>query len=295
MGGAIAGTFARNFMDIMVFDLDPERVRRAVALGARDAGDAKTLIGQCDPILVSLPKSDTFVSVAENTLLPLIKSGRTVIDLGTTIAEETRRLCARFAEKGAFLLDAPVSGGPIGSAQGNLFIFVGGDKDAAQKQWPLLGKIGKGRLTYCGPSGAGQVTKAVNQLAMGLVNAAYMESVAYGVASGVDPAILMNAVGGDSGFRQQFQQVAVRIAEGGGDGMDNKYAEFKYFLNEADHAGFPAPMLRSLYDWMHRFPETARDNMNRPFPPFWSSLFSSGAAAEKPGDKKSGGKKGGAR
>ena len=55
--------------------------------------------------------------------------------------------------------------------------------------------------------------------------------------------------------------------------MDNKYAEFKYFLNEADNAGIPAPMLRALSDWMHRFPENERDNMGRPYPGFWSSLM----------------------
>jgi 3-hydroxyisobutyrate dehydrogenase-like beta-hydroxyacid dehydrogenase len=281
MGGAIAGTLARNFMDVRVFDLDPERMRRAVALGATAAADAESLVRDCDPLFVSLPKSETFVSVAEKAILPVLRPGQTVIDLGTTVAEETRRLAARFAEKGAFLLDAPVSGGPIGSAQGNLFIFVGGDKEAALKQWPLLGKIGKGRLTYCGPSGAGQVTKAVNQLAMGLVNAAYMESIAFGVKSGVDPMVLMAAVGGDGGFRQQFQQIAARIIEGGGDGMDNKYAEFKYFLDEADRSEFAAPLLRALYDFMHRYPETARDNMGRPFPPFWTPLVAEGNGAKK--------------
>ncbi|MFA6506632.1 MAG: NAD(P)-dependent oxidoreductase [Treponemataceae bacterium] len=281
MGGAIAGTLARNFLDVCVFDLDAERVRRAVALGAVAVSDAETLVKTCDPVLVSLPKSETFVAVAQKTILPNARAGQTIIDLGTTIAEDARRLCARFAEKGAFLLDAPVSGGPIGSAQGNLFIFVGGDKDAAAAQWQLLGKIGKGRLTYCGPSGAGQVTKAVNQLAMGLVNAAYMESIAFGVKSGVDPMVLMAAVGGDGGFRQQFQQVVSRIVEGGGDGMDNKYAEFKYFLAEADRSGFPAPMMRSLYEYMHRFPETARDNMGRPYPPFWSPLIEGEGGAKK--------------
>lgn len=272
MGGAIAGTLARNFVDVRVFDLDPAKVARAVAVGATAAVDAESLVRDCDPVLVSLPTSDTFIAVAERSILPALRPGKTIIDLGTTIAEETRRLSALFAEKRAFLLDAPVSGGPIGSAQGNLFIFVGGDKDAAARQWPLLGKIGKGRLTYCGPSGAGQVTKAVNQLAMGLVNAAYMEAIGFGVKSGVDPTILMAAVGGDGGFRQQFQQIAARIVEGGGDGMDNKYAEFKYFLDEADRSNFSAPLLRALYDFMHRYPETARDNMGRPFPPFWTPL-----------------------
>jgi 3-hydroxyisobutyrate dehydrogenase-like beta-hydroxyacid dehydrogenase len=273
MGGAIANTLVRSFLDVQVFDIDPARVAEAVAGGAVAARDAASLIRACDPILVSLPKSEIFVEVAEKTLLPNAEAGKTVIDLGTTLVEETRRLHQKVAEVGVALLDAPVSGGRIGSAKGALFIFVGGDREAAAKQWPLLSKMGRARLTYCGPSGSGQITKAVNQLAMGLVNAAYIETIAYGVRAGVDPMVLLAAVGGDTGFRQQFSEVATRIVSGEGDAMDNKYAEFKYFLAEADNAGFPAPMLRALNSWMHRFPETGRDNMNRPFPPLWSSLM----------------------
>jgi 3-hydroxyisobutyrate dehydrogenase-like beta-hydroxyacid dehydrogenase len=274
MGGAIANTLVRAFLDVQVFDIDRGKVDAAVAGGASAAPDAAALVRACDPVLVSLPKSEIFVDVAEKSLVPAARSGQTIIDLGTTTVEETRRLHGIFKGKGVAFLDAPVSGGRIGSAQGALFVFVGGDRDAAAKQWPLLSKIGKARLTYCGPSGAGQVVKGVNQLAMGLVSAAYIESIAYGVRAGVDPMVLLAAVGDSSGFRQQFSQIASRIVSGEGDAMDNKYAEFKYFLAEADDVGFPAPMLRSLNEWMHRFAETGRDNMGRPFPPLWSSLMS---------------------
>jgi 3-hydroxyisobutyrate dehydrogenase-like beta-hydroxyacid dehydrogenase len=132
------------------------------------------------------------------------------------------------------------------------------------------------RLTYCGESGAGQVTKGVNQLAMGLVSAAYTEAVAYGVAAGVDADVLLRAVGGSGGFRGQFESIAGRIVGGDGDAMDHKHAEYDYFLNEADRRGFPAPILRGLARFLDSRPASRRDNVNRPYAPLWSALRDTG-------------------
>lgn len=272
MGYGVAGTFLREFRDVMVYDIDEARVASAEKMGATAAANPGELVGCCDPVFLSLPKSHILVDVIESGVLPAVTEEQTVIDLGTTVAEETRRLCAEFEKKGAWFIDAPVSGGPIGSSTGTLFIFVGGDREAAKRQWPLLKSLGKSRLTYCGPSGAGQITKAVNQLAMGLSQAAFIEAVAYGANAGVDPSVLVNAVGDKAGFRGQFSGVASRIVGGLGDQMDCKYAEFDYFLAESEHAGFPMPMLEALNSYMKKFPEDARDNMGRPFPPLWSAL-----------------------
>jgi 3-hydroxyisobutyrate dehydrogenase-like beta-hydroxyacid dehydrogenase len=273
MGGAIASTLARSFVDVQVYDTDQARIDTAVACGANAALNAAALVQACDPVMASLPSSEVLIEVAEEWIIPNARAGQTIIDLGTTVVEESRRICGLLKAKGAAYLDAPVSGGRIGSAQGALYVFVGGDRDAALKQWPLLSKLAKTRLTYCGPSGSGQIVKAVNQLAMGLVNAAYIECVAYGARAGVDPMVLMEAIGDKSGFRQQFAETAARVISGEGEALDTKYPEYKYFLKEADNVGFPAPLLRALSAWLHRFPETGRDNMGRPYPPYWSSLM----------------------
>ncbi len=274
MGGNMVATLLRTFSDVVVFDIDPERVERAVAAGAAAADDAASLVRSCPTVMLSLPASHVTVEVLEQQVLPAVSEGTTVIDLGTTLAEETRRLARLFTEKGADLVDAPVSGGPVGSATGALYVFAGGDREAVRRAWPVLSTLGSGgRVTWCGPSGAGQVTKGVNQLAMGLLSAACMEAVGYGVAGGVDPAVLLQAVGGSGGFRAQFEGVASRIVSGLGDTMDHKAAEFDYFLDEADRTGFAAPMLRGLADLVKDVPKSSRDNMNRPFSPFWSTMM----------------------
>lgn len=273
MGGNMVATLLRSFSDVMVFDIDPGRVERAVAGGAVAADDVASLAGSCAAVLLSLPASHVTVEVLEQQVLPAVTEGTTVVDLGTTVVAETERLAGLFRGKGADLVDAPVSGGPVGSAKGALYVFAGGDRETVRRAWPVLTTIGAGgRVTWCGPSGAGQVTKGVNQLAMGLVSAACMEAIGYGVAAGVDPAVLLQAVGGDGGFRAQYEGVASRIVSGLGDTMDHKAAEFDYFLHEADRKGIAAPMLRGLAGFLDDVPKSSRDNMNRPFAPMWSTM-----------------------
>ena len=272
MGSGIAATLLRGGYELTVFDLDAARVKMAVDAGAVAAPSAAELAANCDLVFTSLPSSRVTVDVIENHVAPSLNSGATVVDLGTTLLTETRRLHALITQRGADFLDAPVSGGEGGAASGTLFIFVGGDKAVADRAWTVLGVLGGSRLTYCGESGAGQITKAVNQLAMGLVDAAFIEAVAFGVAGGVDAKTLQQAVGGDGGFRKQFHDIAGRIADGNGDKMDVKYAEFAYFLADAKVTGFTSPILTNLYAFMKRYPDVGRDNMNRPYPPLWSAL-----------------------
>ena len=272
MGRGIVKTFLRESYRVTVYDIDQKRTKKAVRMGAHAAENITDLVDQCDPIFLSLPNSATLVKVVEESLLPKIKKEQTVIDLGTTISIETRRLHKAFAQKGAYFIDAPVSGGPRGSATGSLYIFVGGDPEPVKVQWPLLGLLGKTRLTYCGSSGKGQITKAVNQMAMGLTEAALIEAIAFGANAGVDPKILLNAIGDKSGFRQEFTNVASRIIAGQGSQMDCKYAELNYFLAESKEKNFPMPILEHLYSWLKKFPENSVDNMGRSFSSFWSSL-----------------------
>ncbi|TVQ23012.1 MAG: NAD(P)-dependent oxidoreductase [Spirochaetaceae bacterium] len=274
MGSGIASTLARGGYDLVVYDIDPARAAPLVATGGAvaAAADIADLCSRADSVILSLPSSRVTVDVIEHQIAPASRSGTTVIDMGTTTVRETRRLHALLAARGVALVDAPVSGGTAGAAKGELFVFVGGDKPAVDASWPTLQALGGGRLTHCGPSGAGQVTKAVNQLAMGLVDAAFIEAVAFGVNGGVDAATLKEAVGGESGWRAHLAQIAGRVADGDGDANDVKYAEFAYFLDFAHSQDFPAPMLDALHAYMSQFPETARDNMNRPYPPLWSAL-----------------------
>ncbi|TFH05873.1 MAG: NAD(P)-dependent oxidoreductase [Spirochaetales bacterium] len=270
MGHGIAGTLVRGFKNVLVYDIDPAKMQTLV--GAVSAESCKEVARKCETIILSLPTSGVTVRVIEEELLPEVQPETVIVDTGTTVVRETQRLCDGLKERGAHLLDAPVSGGPIGAARGSLLCFVGGDRDVAMSRWPLLKLLAGSRLTHCGPSGYGQIVKGVNQLAMGLVEASYTEAMAYGVASGVDPATILEAVSGGQGWRADFGRVGSAIVGGTGEQLNCKYSEYDYFLDEADRVGFDAPILRAVKSYLSRYPETHIDNINRPYPPIWSAL-----------------------
>jgi 3-hydroxyisobutyrate dehydrogenase-like beta-hydroxyacid dehydrogenase len=223
----------------------------------------------CEVALLSLRSSDVAVEVIEQQIAPVAREGQVYIDLGTTRVTETRRLSAVLADRGAALLDAPVSGDP----RNPVHIFVGGDPLAFDRAKPVLSALAHpDHLTYGGPSGAGQTLKAVNQLCMGLVPAAYMEAISFATRQGIDAQTVERAVGGDSGWRREMAGVCQRIARGTIQADDIKFAEFPYFLDAARSAGIDMPILEALFSFLDPGPRDWRDNMNRPYVSLWHML-----------------------
>ncbi len=126
------------------------------------------------------------------------RAGMVVVDHSTISPEATRGFAAELAEAGATLLDAPVSGGDVGARAGTLSIMVGGPAEAFGRVRPLLGLMGK-TVTHCGPVGAGQLTKLVNQVLVSVTNLAVCEAMTLAVAGGLDPATTIAAVAGRGG------------------------------------------------------------------------------------------------
>jgi 3-hydroxyisobutyrate dehydrogenase-like beta-hydroxyacid dehydrogenase len=106
----------------------------------------------------------------------------------------SRRVAAALAERGAELLDAPVSGGPEGAAAGTLAIMVGGAAAAFGRVQPLLETLG-GRVAHCGPSGAGAITKLVNQVLVTVHSAVAAEALTLAERAGLDPALTLELTG----------------------------------------------------------------------------------------------------
>lgn len=104
--------------------------------------------------------------------------GAIVIDCSTTAAEGARRIAERLSSFGISFLDAPVSGGQKGAAEGTLTFFVGGDAAALERARPVFQAMGK-RVTHLGPSGAGQLGKAANQILVACNLLAVSEAMAF--------------------------------------------------------------------------------------------------------------------
>jgi len=259
---------------LTVYDIVPEKVSALVAVGAAEAGGVGEVVAKSAVVLTSLRSSAVFAEVAEGEMLPAARAGQLFLDMGTTEPPETRRLAEAFREKGASLLDCPVSGGPGGAAAGTLHIFAGGDRDAYDRARAILEVLGNPeRVAFCGPSGCGQAVKGVNQLAMGLVAAAYMEAISFGVRAGADVAAIAQSVGGEEGWRKRLADYARRIQDGTAEDVYVKFPELPYFLREAREQGFAMPLTAALFAFLDPHPHDRRDNMNRPVVSFWERLM----------------------
>lgn len=139
------------------------------------------------------------VLLGDNGVAQGAKPGLVCVDMSTISPIGARKIAASLAEKGIDFLDCPVSGGEVGAINGTLTIMVGGKAEALEKARPALQAMGK-TITHIGESGAGQVAKACNQIAVGVGVAAVAEVMKLAKACGVDPAPVREALLG--GFAQ---------------------------------------------------------------------------------------------
>lgn len=284
--GAMGGPMVTNLLAagrrVVAYDPCAERLSAAVAVGAEPAADEREVVRAAAVVMTSLPSSEVWATVATERLLPAAQPEQLFVDLGTTAPPVTRRLAEAFAARGAHLVDAPVSGGPGGAAAGTLHIFVGGEAGAVERCRPLLEILGRPEhITWCGPSGAGQVVKGVNQLVMGLTAAAQLEALALGVAGGVDPTTIAAAMDGDEDWRRAFAKLARRVADGQGEAVETKFSELHYYLEEAAAQGAALPLTTALHGFCERGERVARDALGRPAPSFWRELRRAAAGGER--------------
>src|SRR5690606_238418 len=113
--------------------------------------------------------------------------GGIVVDMSTISPAATRRMAAALEAKGVEMLDAPVSGGEGGAIAGSLSIMVGGKAAVFEKVLPLFQAMGK-NIVHVGENGAGQVTKACNQIVVGVTIQAVSEALTFARRNGVDAA-----------------------------------------------------------------------------------------------------------
>jgi len=141
------------------------------------------------------------------------KRGTIIVDHSTISPGATKEFAAKLSQQGVALLDAPISGGDVGAKNATLSIMCGGSRDTFDRTLPLLKLMGK-TITHCGPSGAGQLTKLVNQVLTLNTLYAVCESMALVKAGGLDPATVLAAIGAGAGKSWQLENLGPKIAAG---------------------------------------------------------------------------------
>lgn len=161
--------------------------------GARAADSAGQVAERAEVILTALPTSETVEQVYRE-VAERAREGQVYAD-HSTVSPTLNRQCAEWlAVRGAGFLDAPVSGGPAGAQGGTLTVMVGGEQATYERVLPVFEAFGK-NVKLCGPVGAGQVVKLVNQLLVGVHTAAIAEAAVFGAKLGADPQVLLDLIG----------------------------------------------------------------------------------------------------
>ncbi|MET0369513.1 MAG: NAD(P)-dependent oxidoreductase [Methylobacterium sp.] len=165
MGRGMAATLARKGFTVLGFDIAADRRAAVEAAGVAFVPSLTEVLRRADALVFSLPfaRDVEAVVTAEGGLLARSDRKVMVIDTSTSDPGTTRRLAARLAEAGHALLDAPVSGGPSGAAEGTLTMMVGGAEEDYALARPVLEAM-SARAPHVGPSGAGNIVKLVNNL-----------------------------------------------------------------------------------------------------------------------------------
>lgn len=191
MGGPMAANLAKAGHAVRVFDLVPAAVAHAVEAGATAAKDAVDTLAGAEIVITMLPASRHVegLFLGDQGILAHIPAGALVIDCSTIAPATARKVADAAKARGLSMIDAPVSGGTAGAAAGTLTFIVGGDDASFERAKPVLSAMGK-NLFHVGASGAGQVAKLCNNMALGAIMAVTGEAIALGVAHGLDPKVL---------------------------------------------------------------------------------------------------------
>ena len=195
MGGGMAANVLKAGYELVVHDIRREAATPLLENGASWADTPAELAAECDVVLTSLPgpREVEAVALGEGGVLDGMRAGGVYIDMSTSSPTLIRSIAERFAGKGASVLDAPVSGGPVGARTGRLAVMVGGDRDVYERVKPALDAIGD-RVGYIGGVGSGSIAKLMhNCIGYGL-QTIVAECLTLGVKAGVDAAPLFEAI-----------------------------------------------------------------------------------------------------
>jgi 2-hydroxy-3-oxopropionate reductase len=216
MGKPMAKNLIKAGHRLVVHSRTRASVDEVAAGGATAAASPADVARQTTFIITMLPDTSDveLVLTGPNGVLSALQAGAIVADMSSISPAATRRLASLIGDKGASMLDAPVSGGEIGAINATLSIMVGGDETAFARARPVLEAMGSAdRIVHVGPSGSGQVCKICNQVAIGGALAGVSEAFALARKAGVDASRVRQALLG--GF------AASRVLEVHGERMLN--------------------------------------------------------------------------
>jgi 3-hydroxyisobutyrate dehydrogenase len=199
MGAAMSARLLKAGYEVRGFDVLPEAREALVAAGGTAVESLADVAKGAAAVIVMLPTSAIVKQVlVSEGLLAAMSPGAPLLDMGSSVPEETRRLAEMAAQQGVRMIDAPVSGGVPGATAGTLTIMVGGSPEWTEEVRPVLEQLGS-KVVHVGPAGAGHALKALNNLLSASHLIASSEAMVAGMRFGLDPQVMLDVINGSSG------------------------------------------------------------------------------------------------
>ena len=238
MGGPMAKNLVDAGYDVVGHNRSDEPVAELEAHGGEGADSPEKVAERADVVITCLPDSPVVEEIVrgEEGVLDGLEDGMVVVDMSTISPTVTEELAEEIRAEGAAMLDAPISGGEEGAIEGTLSIMVGGDESVFEDCRDLFEVMGS-TVTHCGPNGAGQTTKACNQIVVAAQMVGVSEALVFAHQAGADLEAVVEAISGgaagcwtldnrapnmiqgkfDPGFFASYQYKDLRIATDAGE------------------------------------------------------------------------------
>ncbi len=246
MGAPMAKNLVRAGYGVIGYNRTPAKAEALAAHGVRPVTTLREAVENSDVIITNLPDSPDVEAVvtAPDGVLAHGRRGALWIDMSTIRPDVARDLAVQAAERGIEALDAPVSGGERGAIEATLSVMVGGEVAAFERARPVLDALGR-TVVHVGPSGAGQTTKAANQLIVAGTIQLVAEALVFLRAHGVDTDAAVPVLGGGRASSRILAQDAGRMLSHDftpGFRVDLHHKDLGIVTNAAREAGVAIPL-----------------------------------------------------
>lgn len=245
MGRGMAANLLAAGHDVTVWNRTRERSDELAELGAAVAGSPAEVAAAHDIVMICVSDTGDVESVVfgDGGVVHGLRPGGLVVDHSTISPVATQAMASQIADMGGHWLDAPISGGSEGAVRGTLSVMVGGDVAQLERASVYLDAVGS-NVTHVGPTGAGQLVKAVNQVLVVVNELAVSEALLLAQAGGLDLESTLAAVEGGAAGSWMLSNRGPQMIERDwrpGFTIDLQQKDLRIVLDTADELGVPLP------------------------------------------------------
>lgn len=245
MGHAMARNLLEAGLDVAVWNRTTARADDLAQDGAAVLPSPEAVASACEIVMVCVSDTPDVEDVVfgSNGVAAGLQAGGLIIDHSTISPEATKRFAERIGDLGGHWLDAPISGGSEGAVNGTLSIMVGGDQTQMERALPYMEVVGS-TITHVGPTGSGQLVKAVNQILVVVNQLAVSEALLLAEAGGLDLESVITAVEGGAAGSWMLSNRGPQMVERDwrpGFTIDLQQKDLRLVLEAADDVGVPLP------------------------------------------------------